>query len=308
MTSRKIVAVFDTQEAAQAARESLMSLGLPRERITVTDQGSSERTVHTQEARGGLWAHIKEMFMPDSDRYTIEESMRRGSCVLVATVEDDLADAAIERLDRAGAIDLADREAQWRAAGWNPDSSEAQPQTTAEREPIAEQDAGSNVAGERAGEAALRARGENVAGDTVPVVEERLRVGKREVNRGSVRVRSYIVEEPVHEEVRLREEHVDVERRPVDAPVRPVVKGSPGDLMQERTIEVSETAEQAVVGKEARVTEEVVVSKTADERVEQIDDTVRRTEVEIEDGREGARPGRSKVRNPTPQRPGPGRT
>jgi uncharacterized protein (TIGR02271 family) len=132
-------------------------------------------------------------------------------------------------------------------------------------------------------------------------VEERLRVGKREVNRGSVRVRSYIVEEPVQELVRLREERVQVDRRPVIEPARPVVKGSPGDLMQERTVEVSETAEQAVVGKEARVTEEVVVSKTADEHVEQIDDSVRRTKVDIEDGRTQGRTG-SRTKPSTPPR------
>ncbi|HXE52245.1 MAG TPA: YsnF/AvaK domain-containing protein, partial [Tepidisphaeraceae bacterium] len=114
-------------------------------------------------------------------------------------------------------------------------------------------------------------------------------------NRGSVRVRSYIVEEPVHEEVRLREERVNVERRPVNEPARPVAKGAADDLMQERTVEVTETAEQAVVGKEARVTEQVVVGKDTRERVESIDDTVRRTKVEVEDGRTGER-----TRNPPP--------
>jgi uncharacterized protein (TIGR02271 family) len=98
-------------------------------------------------------------------------------------------------------------------------------------------------------------------------------------------VRSYIVEEPVHEEVRLREERVTVERRPVNAPA-PVTKGSPEDLFQERTIEMTETAEQAVVGKEARVTEEVVVSKTAIERTERVDDIVRHTDVHVEDNRD----------------------
>lgn len=42
------------------------------------------------------------------------------------------------------------------------------------------------------------------------------------------------------------------------------------------------TGEEAVVGKTARVVEEVVVSKTADEHVEEVDDTVRRTEVEVD--------------------------
>jgi stress response protein YsnF len=58
-----------------------------------------------------------------------------------------------------------------------------------------------------------------------------------------------------------------------------------GDAFRERTVEVTETAEEAVVDKRARVVEEVVVRKGVDERVEQIDDTVRRTEVDIDDQR-----------------------
>ena len=48
-------------------------------------------------------------------------------------------------------------------------------------------------------------------------------------------------------------------------------------------IEAAETSEEAVVSKEARVREEVVVRKEAEERTETVRDTVRRTEVEIED-------------------------
>jgi hypothetical protein len=45
-----------------------------------------------------------------------------------------------------------------------------------------------------------------------------------------------------------------------------------------------ETAEEAVVAKEAKVREELVVKKTAEEHVENIDETVRRTEVDVEEG------------------------
>jgi uncharacterized protein (TIGR02271 family) len=89
-----------------------------------------------------------------------------------------------------------------------------------------------------------------------------------------------VVETPVEERVALREEHVNVERRPVD---RPVAAGD--DAFRERTIEATESAEKAVVSKEARVTEEVVVRKQAEERTETVSDTVRRTEVEVEDER-----------------------
>jgi hypothetical protein len=55
-------------------------------------------------------------------------------------------------------------------------------------------------------------------------------------------------------------------------------------MMQNREISMTETAEEAVVGKEARVTEELVVRKTAEERTETVEDTVRNTEVEIDEG------------------------
>ena len=116
--------------------------------------------------------------------------------------------------------------------------------------------------------------------ETIPVVEERLTVGKRDVNTGRVRVRSYVIEEPVREAVTLREERVDVERRPVDRPAT-----AADDLFRERTIELEEHVEEAVVSKDARVTEELVLRKEASERTEEIADTVRRTEVEVEDDR-----------------------
>jgi uncharacterized protein (TIGR02271 family) len=92
---------------------------------------------------------------------------------------------------------------------------------------------------------------------------------------------------PVHEQVRLRNERVDVERRAVDQPL----STADADAFRERTIDVTATGEEAVVGKNARVVEEVVVSKTAEEHVEEIDDTVRRTEVDIDRDTDAERTG-----------------
>lgn len=113
---------------------------------------------------------------------------------------------------------------------------------------------------------------------TIDVVEENLEVGKRQVNTGGVRVRSRIVERPVEEHVRLRSEHVDVERHPVNR------AATEADLanFKEGTIEMTETAEKAVVSKDARVVEEVHVDKTVEEHDEVIKDTVRSTEVDVE--------------------------
>jgi stress response protein YsnF len=92
---------------------------------------------------------------------------------------------------------------------------------------------------------------------TIPVVEESLNVGKREVERGGARIRSRVVERPVEATVRLREEHVVVNRRPVNREI------SEGDLQnfQPGEMELTERAEVPVIGKEARVVEEVEVGK-----------------------------------------------
>ena len=120
------------------------------------------------------------------------------------------------------------------------------------------------------------------AGQTaaIPVVEEEIAVGKREVERGGVRVHTEVQERPVQEQVNLREEHVKVERRPVD---RPASEADIARARQSGTLEVRETAEEAVVQKQARVVEEVRVGKEATERTETINDTVRRTDVEVEE-------------------------
>lgn len=112
----------------------------------------------------------------------------------------------------------------------------------------------------------------------VPVVEEELAVGKRTVETGGVRVEKEVTSRPVEEDIRLREERVTVDRRPVDREVRPE------DLraFENETIEMREMGEEAVVEKRARVVEEVVVGKESRERTEHISDTVRRADVRIE--------------------------
>jgi uncharacterized protein (TIGR02271 family) len=125
----------------------------------------------------------------------------------------------------------------------------------------------------------------------IPVVQEDLKVGKREVQRGGVRVFSRVVETPVNESINLREEHVSVERRPVDQPI----STADSTAFKEQSIEMREKAEEAVVQKSARVVEEVVVGKEATQRQENISDTLRHTEVQVESL--GARDNDSYFRN-----------
>ncbi len=53
---------------------------------------------------------------------------------------------------------------------------------------------------------------------SIPVINEEIQVNKREVETGAIRLRSRIVEKEVSEDLKLREETVNVERNPVDRP------------------------------------------------------------------------------------------
>jgi uncharacterized protein (TIGR02271 family) len=113
----------------------------------------------------------------------------------------------------------------------------------------------------------------------IPIIEENLEVGKREVQSGGVRLRSRIIERPVEESVRLREERVNVERNRVDRPATEADFQNFG----EKDIEMIERTEVPVVSKQARVVEEVSLDKDVTERNETISDTVRKTEVDVTD-------------------------
>jgi len=113
----------------------------------------------------------------------------------------------------------------------------------------------------------------------IPIVEEEIRIGKREVESGGVRVETRVEETPVNEQVTLRDERVTVERRPVN---QSVDAATLTDAFREGTFEVREHDEEAVVQKEARVVEEVVVNKQVEQRTETIQDSVRRTDVDVQ--------------------------
>jgi hypothetical protein len=81
----------------------------------------------------------------------------------------------------------------------------------------------------------------------------------------------------VEEQVSLHEEHAEVVRKAISEP------SYVADIdWSDKAYEVTETAEQAVVSKSARVVEEVTLRKSGSDRVETVKDTVRRQQVEVE--------------------------
>jgi len=214
--------------------------------------------------------------------------VRRGGTLVTVNAEESMVDRAVDILENHNAVDVEQRASSWKQSGWTGYSSTAKPYTTDEitREREGYRTAASTVA---AGAATStrpippqpnRRDTSVTAGKetTLPVIEEEMQVGKRTVSRGGVRVYSRVTEKPVEEQVQLRKEQVSVERRPVNR----AVSGTDREAFKEGTIEMTETSEEAVVSKQARVVEEVVVRKDAQERTETVRDTVRRTDVEVE--------------------------
>ncbi|MDB4942032.1 MAG: hypothetical protein JWP97_1566 [Labilithrix sp.] len=130
----------------------------------------------------------------------------------------------------------------------------------------------------RANVAGAAATGTASAEQVLPVVQEFLRVGKREVGAGGVKVETHVTSTPVQENVSLREEHVSVERRPVNR----AVDATDVANMRDRSVEVTARSEEAVVAKTARVVEEIVIRKDATQRTETIRDSVKHTDVTVE--------------------------
>ena len=272
--TQTLVGVFDSFQQAQNAKSRLEAEGVAPADITVHARDAASHTPgqtdasvgttavggtsgavagHEQEGVVGRIEHFFKRLFGDDDQPEeaghYREAVRRGGALLSVDVGDESSiDRVREALYAAGAVDINSRVAAWRNTGYTGYDRDA-PAYTEEQ-----------IAAER---------------KAFPVVEESLEVGKREVNTGGVRVYSRITETPVSESVDLREQHATIERKAADRPA------TAADL-KEGSVEIRETAEQAVVAKTARVVEEVVVGKESSHRTETVNDTVRGTQVEVE--------------------------
>lgn len=270
-----ITALFDNRSDANTAIDRLVGAGISRSSIRLlpesdTSYGSTSSGTSYDVDRDdkGFWASLADFFFPDDDRYSYAEAMNRGDVMVTVTAADEDASRAEDILEELGTVSIDEREQSWRAEGW---------QGYGRGEFASSATSGTATSGTATSSTASTYETED---ETIPVVEEELQIGKRRVNEGRVKVRSYVVETPVSEDVELRDESIEIERRPVDRPLT----GSE-DAFRDRTIEAEAVSEEAVVAKTARVKEELALKKNVDRRTETVTDTVRSTEVEIDDDR-----------------------
>jgi uncharacterized protein (TIGR02271 family) len=252
MNEEIIVAVYDTKAHADAAVRDLETAHVPPAAIS-RHAGTGSVSSAGNSGRGqGFWSSLFGG-EPDSDTAVYDRSLESGSSVVTVRVPGEHVDGVTRILERHDPIDIDERAASF-GLGAN--------RTT------------TGVAGTTASHEAALPNGDE---EVIALSEEQLTVGKRLVNRGTTHIRRFVVETPVEENVTLHTERVSIDRRLPSAGAR--VDNAD---FTDRTIEVTETDEEAVIGKTARVKEEVVVHKEAADRVETVRDTVRRQDVEIE--------------------------
>ena len=256
MSYQTIVAAYDTVAHAEAAIQALKAGGFHSQDISVFDKKRAALK------EPGPWQRI---FGGELSKYEAEvynQTIQDGGVVVSVRVPDFEVAHATGILDIHRPIDVHDRAV---TTGIAPAAKVeaavaeiAAPIVPAQKVAVSPKLAATNT-------------------DVLRLAEEQLEVGKRMVETGKTRVRRFVTEREAKADVTLHEEHAEVLRRAISDP-----KYVANIDWADSTIEVVETAEQALVNKTARIVEEVSLKKIGSDHVETIRDKIRRQQVEIE--------------------------
>ncbi len=254
--AKTIVGLYDDRTTAHNVLDDLESAGFgedhlrfaSNERGEATDYDIDPKTDTTPDALGRYG-------VGDEESRFYSEGVRRGGSIVIARVHDQDVDRAVDIMARHNPVRFEDRKEAYLT---DTDGTEAytEDQINENRSRFAEQQQ-----------------------QRLEEIEEHLKIGKREVVRGGVRVHQYVETDVEEETLRLRDEEVHVDRTNVN---RALTADEADAAFEDKTIELVERDEEAVVEKEARVTGEVAVGKDVNVREETVGGEVRRTRVEVE--------------------------
>jgi len=267
MDGHNLVAVYVSRRDAEPVRDRLIEFGIPATdiRLSSADADASTASAHTgaasHERHESFWDWLFGSDVPEHDRGWYHANLREGRTALSVLIRNNTErERVADILEEFNPVHMDD----------GTETGTAPVSMGAEKGEYAP--AGSSQM--RAGAPKLTKEGEQV----IPVVKEELAVGKQARER-HYRIRTYVVETPIEQQVSLRDERVIVERRPASGTVR-----SDADALREREFDVVERREEPVVEKRVRPVEEVVIHREANERVETVRDTVRETKVDVDKG------------------------
>jgi stress response protein YsnF len=258
MTYEKIVTLYDTAEHAEAAKRSLEQAGFAPSEISMI---SSKTLGLAGDKLGepGLWHRLFGRDIQPFEATVYGRTVEAGGVVLTIRVPETDAARATSILNAHRSVDLTKRaEAEGLIAGTTT-ATTAKPQAVRQAAPV------TAAAGAISGEQVLA------------LAEEQINVGKRLVQGGTTRIRRFVTETPVETQVTLHEEHARVLRR---------ASADPNFIRNidwtDKTIEITETAEEPIITKSVHITEEVVIQREGSDHVKTLRDKVRRQQVEVE--------------------------
>ena len=273
--TKTLVALYETVTTAEQVVHELGADDFARSDIHLALDHTQSHALHNatgvQEAAyegANLVETLADLGVPYDEAFAYAEGVRRGGALVVVESSEEQAEEGMAILQRLQPVDIHARTAQWQQEGWTGAEAHARTAPITATAPPGTQ-----------GRPRTPQRGTEDTEVRIPVVEEELSVSTREVEQGHVRISSRVTEHPVEETVRLREERVTVERRPVD---RPATDAEVAAAAAQQVIEMTETVEEAVVSTRARVVEEVVVQKEVTERTETVRGTTRHTDVDVQ--------------------------
>jgi stress response protein YsnF len=283
MVQHDLVAVYNSRPEAERALDELIRFGILADNVRLSAADMEPTTFRRDEVlserRGGFWDWLFGNDIPERDQGWYSARLGEGKTALSVLVDEAQRDRVAEILERFHPIDFdEDAHAATLEAGAisgqsAPVVGQAVPDVHESMRPMP---ATQPMPVDRSEMAAQTPEFTSQAEQVIPVVKEELAVGKRATER-RYRIRTYTVETPREENVRLRDERVVVERRPAASGVAADL-----DAPRDREFEVVERHEEPVVEKRVRPVEEVVVRKESVERVEPVRETVRETKVDVD--------------------------
>ena len=246
----KVVSVYGTMDKAKSALNVLKSSGIDTSDVSLLDRSTLGTEVDQQQV--GLWRRLFGENVWEHEAAVYGDTLRRGGVVLAVRGPRERVAKIMAILDAHDPVDVHEHAAKIGADV----PIEAKALVTAP------------------GSAAATGAGKE---EVLRLAEEQLNVGKRLFETGTTRIRRFVTERPVEAQVNLHEEHAKVVRRAVTDP------NYIADIdWSDKEYTVTETAEQPVVSKTARVVEEIAVGREGSERTETVRDTVRRQQADVE--------------------------
>ena len=255
MAYEKVVTIYNNVDKAKEALSVLQASGFHTDEISVMDKKALGNAPTEQ---SGFWRRLFGQNVWEHEAEVYARILSEGGAILSLRVPHEEVARAMSILDVHGPVDVHEK-------AWDYDIKIPTAAKALVTPPL------------KATAAAAATTKLTDRDEVIRLAEEQLNVGKRLFETGTTRIRRYVVQKPVETQVSLHEEHTDVVRKSVSDPS--FVK----DIdWTDRTIEVTETDEQAVISKTARMVEEVVIRKKGTDRVETVRDVLRHQELDVE--------------------------